>query len=491
MSIVVTDKTAPATGPSADFRHVPQRFGSYDNQDAGKQLFLTSAFAALMAPDGTITNPAAIGGSANFDWWTSGACPIDDTRAFIVGRTGVDFLDGGLNYYNTAAWFFDWSSGAFTPATAPPTATKDNFGQPICTRLADGRVFVYLGIGIDGLEHCYIFDPAGAAGAGTWTATGAWPGPNEPFTEMCLLPSGRVLAVGDSSSATPSKEFDPTSGTWSDSTNGPDRSNTSDLRIPLKLLHSGKVALVMSSGFVSIYDPATTTWTDQPLYSGGLTYNGNWCVEYAPDLLMIGDMNLAGAPRLLYNVATQAWDTLAQTAGLLEAGGWLTLGVWFGIALWRNKALQFFTLAAPPPGPVTPTTPTQKTSSVNVFRDFKVDPITGEIALSGGDFQFTSGIEAIAQACRFALGLILGEWFADTTKGTDVFGRVLVKTPDFDQIRGLYRERLRKVPGVVSVITVDVVFDGATRTATISWSVRANLGVINDSIQVAPTNSGR
>lgn len=80
--------------------------------------------------------------------------------------------------------------------------------------------------------------------------------------------------------------------------------------------------------------------------------------------------------------------------------------------------------------------------------------------------------QAVSQSIGTRLKLWLGEWFLDTTDGTDYLGQVLGerygKNPDAE-IKG----RILGTPGVTQILSYSSVFSGsATRILTISVTVQ-------------------
>lgn len=124
-------------------------------------------------------------------------------------------------------------------------------------------------------------------------------------------------------------------------------------------------------------------------------------------------------------------------------------------------------------------------SSPSVFaRDLKLDPTTGDLALSGGDLVLVSGVEAIAQDLRFRLRFFAGEWFADIDQGLPYFDQVLVKNPNVDQVRGIFRDCILGTDGVKNLLDLSLAFDSALRTLTLTFKVDTDLGELEAEVTV-------
>ncbi len=125
------------------------------------------------------------------------------------------------------------------------------------------------------------------------------------------------------------------------------------------------------------------------------------------------------------------------------------------------------------------------------------DPI--DILLdSDGDIDFTNGgefsvgVAAVAQGIRIAVLLVRGEWFLNLDAGVawyendSVIASQAILGQAFDELKVLaaMREAIEDVPGVASVATLTVEFNGATRAMSVAWRVLTEFGdTIADSIE--------
>ncbi|MGA7593866.1 MAG: kelch repeat-containing protein, partial [Gallionella sp.] len=155
---------------------------------------------------------------------------------------------------------YDPAAGTWSATGALITARRFH----TATLLADGKVLVTgggYGNGTSGYEgSSELYDPAGNAGSGSWTATGSLITARYYHTAT-LLPDGKVLVTGGFGTAglTDSSElYDPATGTWS-ATGSMLMTNAYH---SATLLPTGKV-MVVGGGVDSseLYDPATGTWS--------------------------------------------------------------------------------------------------------------------------------------------------------------------------------------------------------------------------------------
>lgn len=103
-------------------------------------------------------------------------------------------------------------------------------------------------------------------------------------------------------------------------------------------------------------------------------------------------------------------------------------------------------------------------------RDF-AQTTNGEWAIANGDFGVVAGAAAIPQGIQIGLGMQLGECDLDESIGVDYVGSILIKNPDPLVVRALLSEAISQTPDVTNVIGADLVEDGKTRQASISYEV--------------------
>jgi hypothetical protein len=110
----------------------------------------------------------------------------------------------------------------------------------------------------------------------------------------------------------------------------------------------------------------------------------------------------------------------------------------------------------------------------------------GDLAFDGADFALVSGSQAIAQACRMALSLFVGEDSFDQTAGARWHDLLGSKTATDDDFANEVRRVLLDVLGVSTVDNV-VVTRNATRTAQVVADVTTDAGEL---LQVVETIGG-
>ncbi|WP_434706656.1 hypothetical protein J3Q07_16360 [Pseudomonas sp. D4-18] len=95
----------------------------------------------------------------------------------------------------------------------------------------------------------------------------------------------------------------------------------------------------------------------------------------------------------------------------------------------------------------------------------------GDLAM--GDEEFLTGYtaEEVAQNVLTRLKFFLGEWFLDTTDGTDWFGSVLGKGSVLASRESVIRRRILLAPGCAGMTAFSLTTDIATRELTVNASI--------------------
>lgn len=103
--------------------------------------------------------------------------------------------------------------------------------------------------------------------------------------------------------------------------------------------------------------------------------------------------------------------------------------------------------------------------------DWKLDA-DGDLVVP---IQYTKGIEAVAQGLRVRLLNFQGEWFLDLDSGTPWFQDILGQVYDQNKIRSIFRQRILEAPGVASIDSLELEYNGSTRALSVTWRVITDL----------------
>lgn len=101
------------------------------------------------------------------------------------------------------------------------------------------------------------------------------------------------------------------------------------------------------------------------------------------------------------------------------------------------------------------------------MRTLALDPITGDLALSGGRPVLVSGADAVAQRLRVRLKLQQGEWVLDRNVGFPWLSVLAAKGSE-RLLEVLLRRAITTCPGVRSLDRFSLSVDPRTRVAVVT-----------------------
>lgn len=111
--------------------------------------------------------------------------------------------------------------------------------------------------------------------------------------------------------------------------------------------------------------------------------------------------------------------------------------------------------------------------------DIKLDR-NGDIDVSAvGDISLTTSVR---QAVLIRLRWIYGEWRLNPEYGFHWFEEVFVKNPNTVKIRGLIREEIMQVEGVIAAEVTAVRYDKAKREAAIAYTLTVDEGTFREEV---------
>lgn len=107
----------------------------------------------------------------------------------------------------------------------------------------------------------------------------------------------------------------------------------------------------------------------------------------------------------------------------------------------------------------------------------------GDLQLDGARLaRHALTVDAIRQAVVVRLRTFRGEWFLDESTGLPYFRSILVKNPNTNLVRSLYRDALLTTPGVRSVESLELALDRGTRTLRVRFAATTDLGALTGEV---------
>lgn len=107
----------------------------------------------------------------------------------------------------------------------------------------------------------------------------------------------------------------------------------------------------------------------------------------------------------------------------------------------------------------------------------------GDLFVGPAGFVMASGPDGVAQLCRIAIRLVLGEWFLNQSKGVDWFRYLQEKFRAEDVSSGL-RAALLGVPTVTGVASIRTQRPAADRRASVEVTVNSTFGDVTVAVEI-------
>ena len=108
----------------------------------------------------------------------------------------------------------------------------------------------------------------------------------------------------------------------------------------------------------------------------------------------------------------------------------------------------------------------------------------GDLVITGGRLQFSTGLTAVVQGIRIRLLTFRGEWFLDLDHGipylendsVDASEAILGQKFNEAKARAAFRDMILSAPGVVEILGLAVKFNRGTRQLDVAFRVRTEFG---------------
>jgi hypothetical protein len=110
-----------------------------------------------------------------------------------------------------------------------------------------------------------------------------------------------------------------------------------------------------------------------------------------------------------------------------------------------------------------------------IYRRLDID---FDYVFGGGQNDFLTGVDAVAQAIHTRLLLFTREWWENLNEGLPMWTAILGHRSSKDIIDGLIRERILDTPNVKSISNLSSIYNSSTRAYTFTCSVDTTFGAL-------------
>ena len=110
--------------------------------------------------------------------------------------------------------------------------------------------------------------------------------------------------------------------------------------------------------------------------------------------------------------------------------------------------------------------------------DFALNAKTHDLIIADGDLIAIDNAERVAQQIKIQLLTWLGEWFLDITHGVPYLDYILVKNPNIELARSIFKEQIMKVDDVNDVTSLEIYYNATERTMTVEYETSTSYGLV-------------
>lgn len=110
--------------------------------------------------------------------------------------------------------------------------------------------------------------------------------------------------------------------------------------------------------------------------------------------------------------------------------------------------------------------------------DFALNAKTHDLIIAEGDLIAIDNAERVAQQIKIQLLTWLGEWFLDITHGVPYLDYILVKNPNIELARSIFKEQIMKVDDVDDVTSLEIYYNATERTMIVEYEASTSYGLV-------------
>lgn len=99
-----------------------------------------------------------------------------------------------------------------------------------------------------------------------------------------------------------------------------------------------------------------------------------------------------------------------------------------------------------------------------------------DLDLTGNRAHLATDEEAIANQVMIRLRFFFEEWFLDERQGIPYFREILIKNPNLDLVRYLFRTAVATTPGISAVTSLTAEVDPVARKLSVTFAATMDTG---------------
>ena len=110
--------------------------------------------------------------------------------------------------------------------------------------------------------------------------------------------------------------------------------------------------------------------------------------------------------------------------------------------------------------------------------DIALSAANHDLVIQDGDIMLIDNAERVAQQIKIQLKSFLGEWFLDTTYGMPYWEDILVKNPNINHVRNIFRKKILEVDDVTAAPSLSLSIDKKQRILTVDYEAETTYGLV-------------
>lgn len=108
-----------------------------------------------------------------------------------------------------------------------------------------------------------------------------------------------------------------------------------------------------------------------------------------------------------------------------------------------------------------------------------------DIIPKDGNLPLVEGLDELAQLAKQNLLSVQGDWFLNLDAGLPMYETILRKSTSITEVEQIYFDAIGQLPGVISVDSFNLEFDGSTRNLNVTFRATTSDGILNFNLREA------